>query len=220
MSPFIWRSMRSEQDIKDLKKTQKDLYDQTREQQKIDQTYIDDTFMPEAVKPPHQVLRLGLGSEIVNAPAEQIVTANPQAFVEVLKGTDEATGRISKVINDWIDVLRRQNPNPFKESVKNKQKRGENYIKFSYNEDWDKDLPYSMPIHFTLHDPMVIYGSLSEDVNGIPDIVLVIYERQKKDVVVRYPGKLDERGEEKTVQWFEFYDKDTVQFEAKSLGYP
>ena len=91
------------------------IYAKTRTQQEIDKTYIDDTFEP-PIRHPHKVLRLGLGEEIVSAPAEQIVTSNPQAFVEA--GNKDAALRISTVINGWIDVLRRQNPIPFKESVK------------------------------------------------------------------------------------------------------
>ena len=217
MLPFrIGGDLETIERIRELKKSQQELYSKTRSQQNIDQTFIDDTFIPD-VRHPHKVLRLGLGAEIVNSPAEQIVTANPQAFIEVLEGRKDAAGRISKVINDWIDVLRRQNPNPFKESVKNKLSRGENYVKFSYDEDWTPKIPYSIPIHFTILDPLIIYGSLKEDDNGIPDKVLVIYERQLKDVIVRYPKWENPKRKEQKVEWFEFYDKNTVQFEADDV---
>ena len=219
--------MLSEEEIKKLKRRYiDDLYAKTRAEQKLDLAFIDDTFQPTAVRPPHQVLRLGLGAEIVNSPAEQIVTSNPQAFVEVLKGDQEAGARISKVINSWIDVLKRQNPNPFKESVKNKLGRGENYIKVVHNELWvtkakgkdDKGFPIfdrrGLPVLFLIPDPMVIYGSPEEDENGIPDRVIVFYERQPEEVIVRYPKWSNRKKDKELTEWFEFWDRDTVQFEA------
>ena len=203
------------------------IYSQTRSQQGIDKTYIDDTFQP-PVRHPHRVLRLGLGEEIVSAPAEQIVTSNPQAFIEC--GNKEAGLRISKVINEWIDVLKRQNPQPFKESVKNKLARGENYIKVIHNEAWvtkpitkDKSgLPVfdrrGLPILFPLLDPMVVYGSPEEDEHGVPIRVLVFYKRQPLDIITRYPWWKDPKraltGKNKLAEWMEFWDKDTMFFEA------
>ena len=129
--------MLSEVKIKELKTRLVDeLYKETTKQQEEDLTYINDTFEPAAVKSPHTVLRLGLGYEIVNSPAEQIVTSNPQVSVQVLKRgkwvEDEQAGRIGIVFNGWTDVLKRQNPNPFKETVKNKLGRGENYIQVAH----------------------------------------------------------------------------------------
>ena len=217
--------MISVEDILKLKERYiKELYLETRKQQRTDKEYIDDTFVVGDVKHPHKVLRLGLGYEIVNAPADQIVTSNPQAFVEVLKGKAESGERIGKFINKQIDILKRQNPNPFKESVKNKGGRGENYIKLSHNEDWvtnKKGLPIfdttGMPVFFSILDPMVMYGSPEEDVNGIPEKLIVFYERQPQEVITRYPKwsnpKVNERGK-RLVEWFEYLDKDTVYWEA------
>lgn len=203
------------------------IYVNTREQQRKDKEYIDDTFLP-PVRHPHKVLRLGLGEEIVSAPAEQIVTSNPQAFIEA--GNKEAAIRISKVINGWIDVLRRQNPQPFKESVKNKLARGENYIKCTHNEAWvtnpigndKKGLPIfdrrGLPVLFPMLDPMVVYGSPEEDENGCPLRVIAFYPRQPIDVIIKYPKwsdpkkSTDPKG--RKVEWFEFWDKDTMHFEA------
>lgn len=216
------------EEIKKLKTRYKDeIYGKVRTEQRTDLEYIDDTFTPEAVRHPHKVLRLGLGYEIVNAPAEQIVTSNPQAFIEA--GNKEVAIRISKVINDWIDILRRQNPNPFKESVKNKLGRGENYIKVVHNEAWvtkpmgkDKGkFPIfdrrGLPVLFQILDPMVIYGSPEEDENGIPRRVIVFYERQLQELIVRYP-ELSKPADKKTTEWLEFYDKDTRHFGANDIA--
>ncbi len=207
-------------DIKQIKALRKQyldaadgFYSKTREQQKKDQTYIDDSFVPN-IRHPHKILRLGIGDEIVNSPAEHIVTSNPQAFVE--GKNKEACIRISTVVNDWIDTLRRQNPNPFKESVKNKLGRGENYIEVLHNEGWvtgDKKR-IGMPVLFIVHDPMVIYGSRAENDDGIPDMVIVFYERQPEDVIVRYPNWTKPKDVSKRIEWFEYHDATSRYFEA------
>lgn len=216
--------------IKKLKKRYVDkIYALTREEQEKDLKYIADTFIPATVRYPHKVLRLGLGSDIVNSPAEQIVTSNPQAFIEVIKGSKDSAIRISKTINDWIDILRRQNPNPFKESVKNKLSRGENYIKLSHNEAWvtnpvgfnKKSEPVfdkrGLPVLFLIPDPMVVYGSPEEDENGIPEKVVISYERQPEEVIAGYPDWVQVKQEKKTVQWFEYWDNETKHFAADDV---
>ena len=186
------------------------LYENTRKEQKADLTYIDDTFETGVVEP-HKVLRLGLGNEIVNSPAEQIITSNPQAFVECSRV--DVAERIGKVLNEWISILRRQNPNPFKETVKNKLSRGENYIETVHNKEWLKG-HYGLPVLFLIHDPMVLYGSPEEDINGIPDRVLVFYERQAWDVILKYPDWTNPKKSERKIEWFAYLDKDTRYFEA------
>lgn len=227
MPPFLLEDeLESEASIKKLKARYVDeVYAETTKQQKEDDKYINDTFEASAVREPHKVLRLGIGHEIVNSPAEQIVTSNPQVFVKVLKRgkwvEDEQSSRISAVFNGWVNVLRRQNPNPFKETVKNKLGRGENYIKLAHNQTYvTKDKKgYGLPIFFVIPDPMVIFGSPEEDDNGIPTKVIVFYERQLQDVVVRYPEwqRPPDKKERKTVEWFEYWDADTKHFEADGV---
>ena len=206
------------------------IYTKVRSEQKTDQSYRDDTFKVDEIREPHKVWRSGLGARMVDAPAEQIITSNPQAFFETVSKNKEAINRISQVVNqNWIPILRRQNPNPFKEFVKNDLGRGESFIKVCHNEGWvtnpigtDKDkLPIfnrqGLPVFFLLLDPMVIYASPEEDENGIPERVIIKYERQPLDVIVRYSKwtnpKRDEKGN-KGVEWLEYWDKDTMYFEA------
>ena len=222
--------MLSEEKIHDYKKQYLEetggIYSQTRVQQTKDKEYIDDTFLP-PIRNPHKVLRLGLGEEIVSSPAEQIVTSNPQAFVEATN--KDAATRIAKVINDWIDVLKRQSPQPFKESVKNKLSRGENYIKPAHNERWvtnqigkdKKGLPIfdrrGLPVLFSVPDPMVIYGSPEEDDDGCPLRTIVFYKRQIAETLAAYPDseKLKRlKSSDGRLEWFEFWDWDTMHFEA------
>ncbi len=198
-----------------------ELYANVRKEQRTDQEYIDDTFAVPEVRSPHQPIRLGTGADIVDAPTEQIITSNPQVLVDV--GNDEASIRVGKMINQiWIPMLKRANPNPFKESVKNKLARGESYIRLAHNESWvTGDLTRKgLPVYFVVNDPMVVYGSPEEDENGIPNKVIVFYQRQLKDLIVRYPHwtnpkkKGQDENKEKYVEWFEYWDSESRYFEA------
>lgn len=198
-----------------------ELYSLTRKAQEEDELYYKDTFPVPEVKEPHHIYRSGIGVRIVDAPAEHIVTRNPQAFFDVRKGGKEAGLRISEVVNQvWLDILRRQNPSIFKENIKQQLGYGEAYIKVLHNDNWVKGNRIDLPIHFIALNPMVVYGSPEENVNGIPDRVIVLYQRQLSDVIVRYPNWSDskkaerEKSKSQQVEWFEFWDKDVRYFEA------
>jgi len=208
-----------------------ELYGTVRAEQREDKLYIDDKFPVPEVRKPHEPRRMGFGRRMVDAPADEIITSNPQVFVEVIKGRKEAEGRIATLFNGWLDILRRQNPNPFKESVKNPLARGENFIQLLHNRSWvtnpiKKDkagLPVfdksGMPIFFLVPEPMVIYASPEEDENGMPLETLVIYEKQPRDVIADYPhlagylkGKEDKKS--KKIKWLEYWRKDALYIEA------
>jgi len=195
------------------------LYNKVKREQEIDQQYYDDAFEVPEIKSPHHVYRSGLGVRIIDAPAEQIVTSNPQVFADILKGNTESGLKLSKTANNWVDVLRRQNPNPFKESVKNILLRGVNYIKVVHNESWvtGKMEKYGIPVKFILIDPMVIFASPEEDDNGIPDKVILWYKRQLSNVQFLYPdwsNPKNRRGKDSSVEWLEYYDKNVRYIEG------
>lgn len=204
----------------------KNLYHEVRLEQELDRTYIDDTFVVPEVKNPHHLYRSGFGVRIVDAPAEQIVTSNPQAFVTIHKGSQEASERLGEVINQrWVDILRRQNPNPFKENIKDGLGRGEFFIKVVHKEDWVTSNPDKMglPVVFMILDPMVIYASPEEDDNGIPLRIMVIYQRQTKDLIVRYPDWQDNarklgKAIGDNVEWVEYWDKEERYIEADEVA--
>ena len=215
--------MREVKDIREYKEHYKKLYKPVRDIQEEDQSYRDDSFLVPEIRDPHRVWRSGMGKDMVDSPAEQIVTSNPQAFFEIRKGDKEASIRFSKEVNqNWIDILRRENPNKFKETVKNKLGRGESFIHPIHNEHWvtgNKERK-GLPVLFLIPDPMVVYASPQEDENGIPEIVIILYQRQPKDLLVKYPWWTNPKkagiGDNKdaTVEWFEFWDKNTMHFEA------
>lgn len=213
--------MVTKKEIHDLKEYYvNELYATVRNEQRTDQTYRDDTFPVPEIRHPHRIDRSGIGGRMVDAPAEQIVTSNPQAFFDV---KNKETGlRLSKEVNGvWIPIIRRMNPNPPKEFVKNELGRGEAFIQVVHNRTWIDKIGTGLPVLFLIPDPMVIYASPEEDENGVPLRVIVWYKRQPRDVVLRYPNWTDPKktmtGSSKKrveVEWLEYWDKDYRYFEA------
>lgn len=203
----------------------KGLYPNVRKEQKADQHYIDDTFAVDEIRDPHRIDRSGIGARMVDAPAEQIVTSNPQAFFEIKRGGKEAGLRLGREVNGiWIPTLRRLNPNPFKEYVKNLLGRGEAFIQIVHNERWITKQGTGLPVLFLIPDPMVVYASPEECELGIPLRVIIFYERQPWDLIIRYPNWTNPKnagvGVNKNikVEWFEYWDKDVRYFSADGEG--
>ncbi len=211
-----------------------DLYVNLRAEQKMDASYIDDTFDIPEVKSPHTVFKYGHADKIVSSAAEQLVTSNPQAFITTDKKTDKPSGdKIGREVNEvWMTALKRQTPSLFKELVKNKIGRGESFIRLSHNELWvtGKKLRYGLPVIFSAPDPMIIYASPNDDDSGwiprigIPNRVIVCYPRQPIEVVRKYPSwvnpknrhffKVNKTDKADLVDWWEYWDKDVRYFEA------
>jgi len=201
-----------------------DLYGNVRTQWDIDQSYVDDTFEVKEIKDPHKIYHSGIGYKIVNAGAEQMVTSNLKVFFDMAKETKESNDiaiRLSKEANYWVDVMRRRNPNPPKEFVKNMLHPGVAYIRLAHNETWIKDPKnrIGLPVMTIIPSGMNIFASYEEDDNGIPLIVMVLYERLPSDILAHYPHwsnpKLagTDKGE-KTTKWFEYWDRGTKHCEA------
>lgn len=199
--------------LEEIKQTKEhytiNLYSQVRAEQKTDQSYIDDTFPVPEIHNPHQIYRAGLGDRIVNAPAEHIVTSNPQVFFYPRKNTDAAHKsalKLSELVNNhWLPILQKQNPNIFKEFIKNQLGRGESFIRVAYNDTWDGK--YGLPIHFIIPDPMVIFASPEESYEGIPDKVVVWYSiSQYKELIPKYPFLSDHDSRNgDMIEWMEYH---------------
>lgn len=189
-----------------------DLYGQVRTEQTQDQEFYEDSFpVPEVVKP-HKPLRSGLARKIVDNPAEQMITRNPQVFINT--GNREADNRLSKVLNSWMQVLKRQNPNPFKESVKNPLLRGETYLYLCHDDGiLYNDYKCTLPVRFIVPDPMTVYASFEEDENGMPLEVFVMCDRLVSDIKMTYPDWSNPNDSKKT-KWLAYWNKDVRYFEA------
>jgi hypothetical protein len=207
----------SRQEILDLKEYYiSTLYGQARQEQAIDQLFYEDTFDVPMIKDKSKILRSGLARRIIDTPAEQLISSNPQVFVN--SGEKEADIRLSKLLNYWVQILRRQNPNPFKENIKNPLLRGETYIYLCHNEyavsnDYDGK---TMPIDFLIPDPATIYASEEEDENGCPLRVIVSFTRRVTDIQRYYP-KWEPPTRDKLVDWVAYFDKDVKYCEAGGI---
>ena len=201
-----------------------DLYKGVRGEQKADEAFYRDAFDVPQLISPSRVQRTGRASRLVDAPTEHIITSNPQAFRESKKdnATAEASAlAVSTELNRWLTIMRRANPNPFKQTVKNDLLRGELWIHPIHNERWvtGKKVRNGLPVLFTTPDPMVIYADPTEDENGIPEQVIVWYPRRPSIIKSLYPNWSNPEGKDLTdakvtVDWLEYWDKDQCYFDA------
>ena len=228
-------------DIKELKQYLiDDVYGKVRTEQRIDQTYYDDTFNVPQIRNPYRLSRTGWGRRLVDVPAEHITISNPQAYRpphKETKGAEDAAINVSKMCNRWLTSLTSQNPNPYMETLKNMFLRGQTYLRLAHNESWvkakkdkkgegikDKDgnLVFErkgLPVYFLIPDPMTIYATPTWDENGIPEEVIVWFERLPWEVKNKYPNwanphQVGMSGQKKTVTWLEYWNKDKRHFEA------
>lgn len=200
------------------------LYSNLRALQNIEIEYYDDKFKVNWIKDPKKVSRTGAGAELIDDPVEQIAAAKLMAFrPQVGKSVDAEKSAImvSKFLNEnWIRRLMKQSSNPKKEQIKNLFLLGESWIHPVHNQAWvmrpfDKT---RLPVYFMIPDPRIIYPSPNEDENGIPEHVLVYYERMPWIVKQKYPAwtdpKASDGGIDRTIEWTEYWDKDDRYFEA------
>ena len=234
--------MRTVQEIRDLRTyCEEDLYSDVRVEQEEDLLYINDTFKT-GIKKPHREFRSGIGRKISDAPADAIVTSNPVARVEILKGAQDASVRLSAVTNQqWLESFNRQNPNPIKEFVKGALGMGEAYYKILHNEHFWGTCPKcdgtgkikgvkcgdckgkgegenGLPIKLIVPDPMVVYGSPEEDDDGVPNWVIIYYKQQLRDLIPLYPylDKLND-GKHELIDWLEYWDNEIKYCEADGI---
>lgn len=207
------------------------VYTRTRAAQEQDLTYINDTFAVNEIKEPHKVYRSGIGRKMVDAPAEEIVTSNPQAFIKTKK--EDIAERLSQEANSQIGLLKLQTPNIFKESVKNKLSKGESVIQLVHNERWvvTPINKIGLPVLFLQPDPLVTFCSPEDDDSGwipeqgVPNRVVRFYQRTLLDVITRYPTwknpKKRDLKKNSFVDWIEYWDKEThfIEIDGETVVY-
>jgi hypothetical protein len=178
--------MRTQKEIQGLARyLAGDFYGKRINEQKVDQTYYDDTFKVPWIDDPLVERRTGKGARLVDSPAERIVTSNPVAYRDYsLKKDKESAEKIAKLFNEWIRVLKRQQF--FKGHIKTNIKRGEAWIQVCHNYDWIKNKK-GLPVHFILPEPMIVLASPKEDEEGVPEFVIMKYERAPLLLAQIYP---------------------------------
>ena len=202
--------------IKKYKTRYEELYKGVRVEQEQDMMYREDKFDVLEIQEPHTVYRTGVGPQMVDNTTAHVITTSPKAYIDT--GNKEVDVRLSKAANRWLDILRRQNPNAYKDLFKNKLCEGESYLQVIHDENWLNGNTNWMPVNFVTRSPMVIWGSPEEDKDGVPDRVLIWYERFPWDVIYKYPNwknpKHRNLDKPEKVDWLEYWDKDVRYWEA------
>lgn len=213
--------MASVKDIQDLQKYLVDTYHAKRvREQEIDEQYRKDTFAVPFIQDETWIVRTGKGGRMVDAPAEHILTENPQVFRYAhRKGATDAQEKVAKVLNNWSHRLLWQVPQPYKQFVKNLLGRGEAWLYVVHNELFNPDDPNSMPIKIITHDPLLVFiDPEGGEEDGVPGRVLLYYLRTADNIKRAYPfwtwkNQRTRKWEEK-IPFLMFYDKDTRYLEA------
>ena len=151
--------MRTLAEIQEVKTWLIDTYHSTRvKEQQEDDKYYWDTFSVEYIKPPYQRRYMGTGFRLVDVPANDILTSDPKVYVEAITESETAKANAVKrgiLLNHQARQLLKQNPQPYKEVIKNQLARGEAWIHPVNNSDYDRT---NLPILYAVPDPLVVFG--------------------------------------------------------------
>jgi hypothetical protein len=188
-----------------------------RAQQEKDESFINDaidiSYLPEGVTP----MKTGKAYRMVSAPAEHIITSNPQVFRNTGENRVQEDKRVAQELNRWARVLLRQTPQPFKEFVKKLLGRGESWIYTIHNDNYDKSNPLELPIKLLIPDPLIVYTDGNET-NGVPERVIISYQRVADTILRDYPKwkwtKKGNKTEKDKVPYFMYMDSDVRYIDA------
>ena len=182
-------------------------------QQVIDQSYYDDTFLPELLKPPATNHPTGEAAKQIDLPAEHLITGNPQAFrIARTKGEVEKAIKVAKMQNYWLQRIKRQSPDPLHLSLKTNLTRGEVYTQLVLNKDWTSKNQEGLPVWFHIPDPMTIFPS-AKGQDCIPEEVIVWSFRDVAEIEKAWP-EWEYKGQDKRIWYLAYYSKDQRYFEA------
>lgn len=208
----------------DYKKYITDRFSALRKEQSIDDMFYRDKFNVPQIADPVTLQRTGTASRLIDSPAEHIITANPQAFrinAKGTKGEEQHSVKITEMINEkWVYALKHGNPDLFKEFVKKLLLRGDAYIRLFHNEKWvtGEQERAGLPVLFAVPDSMTIFSEPEDEVDGVPQHVMVIYSRSPTLVHLRYPSwsnpKNAGNGNRNVVEWIEYWTSDKREFYA------
>ncbi len=199
------------------------LYSVVRKEQTTDDGYYKDNFEVPQLEESVPKSRTGSGAQIIDMPVEQIAAMVPVASRKPEKDTEIAklaANRVTSLINEkWLDKIGRQGL--IKEFIKNQLLRGEAWIHPLHNESWvlPPKRKTGLPVIFLIPDPMVLFASPNENEDGVPENVVVFYERQPSVIQAKYPAWSNPRmagapKKKSTVTWIEYWSSKERYFEA------
>ncbi len=199
-------------EIKDIQSFASDIVSDNSErvrEQKIDQTFYDDTFEVN-IKNPFHVIRTGTASKIVDSLSEHIETANPQVIREPRKNSEsehKSVIKVSKLLNHWARLLAPE----IDEAVKNAALRGESIFQIEYNDKYNEQDKDSLPIIVTTLDPLYVFCDPFDSFR--PDRVVKEYDMDVNYLKSIYP-EWHAPQRKKTSKYLAYWDKDVKYFEA------
>jgi hypothetical protein len=199
-------------------------------EQREDQTFVEDTFDVPLIKNPKYLIRLGFVPSMINTVTQQLFGDNPRVFMspKLNKSGDESsrfkegTDRAAAEANRWIKSASRQSVNKPKETGKKLMVRGEAWVYVVHKPEllkmkglWQEEVPFEIPVKFVLYDPMVVFSDPNEEIDGEPERVLVYYKRKVSDIKASYPYWNDNgRKPTEYIDFTFFFDKKISYAEA------
>uniref|UniRef100_A0A6M3KZ29 Portal protein n=1 Tax=viral metagenome TaxID=1070528 RepID=A0A6M3KZ29_9ZZZZ len=189
------------------------------EEQRIDQTFFDDTYPLLLIKDSKYQIRTGFVAGMVNGVTNQLVKDVPRVYTKPRKDTatsKEAAARVAAELNRWARYLSFMPSNPYRQSFKNKLVRGEDWIYVVHNEflakydgKWQTDFPDMMPVRFIRYDPLVVFADPSEEVDLLAKRVVVPYRRSAGDIAANYPNwRQGKHADSEKLDFLFYFDED------------
>lgn len=186
-------------------------------QQRLDQSFYDDTYKIPIVEDEKYIIRTGYVSGLVNGITQQAIAYVPKVYTEAKnKTSQEGADRVASLANKWVKKLSNQSVHPFRQTFKWMMgTRGEAWVfplhdqlLAEYKGDWREEYPDVVPVHFVLYDPMVVFHDPSEDVDGKPSKVVVHYKRTVADLKKSYPlwSNKSNRGDDTEIEFYYYID--------------
>ena len=160
-------------------------------QQRTDQEFMENNYPLTLIKKKDYQMRTNFATRMVNAVTQQLISNLPKVYVQPNADTEvsrKASRDISVVLNRWIKSLLGQSINPFEQSFKNFNYRGEAWLYTPHNQDMIMN-GYSdeTPVKFIMFDPMVVFTEPNEELDGYPTRVLIEYEQNVSYIKKAYP---------------------------------
>ncbi len=196
-------------------------------EQQVDETFLNDTYRLPLTKKEDYQLRTQFVSRMVNAITQQLITKEPKVYVEPKDSSKQnqrdSASKLAVLFNRWVKTLLERANNPFEQTFKNFNVRGESWLYFphssklaSYEGDWREDYPEVIPVDFILYDPLIVFCDPSDESEGYPSKVVVSYQRTIADILSHYPKwtKQENRKLNETVEFFLYFDKSMSYAEA------
>lgn len=212
------------EDIKNFITQMKDRHSSRLQEQRTDQTFLKNNYALVLIKKQEYQMRTNFAARMINAITQQLISNKPKAYISPRADSDAAktsSKKISILLNKWIVNLLHQPSNPFEQTFKNFNYRGDswlytphNALLANYGEGWRKDFPEILPAHFIMYDPMVVFSEPNEEVDGEPARVLVEFERDVSDVQQFYPEWSNPGNGSKKAIFTLYFDKKRSYAEA------